>query len=48
MSHYKFNVDIWVEGDSEKDAENNMLAILEPETEVIGWELLYKDDYEED
>ena len=47
MAHYKFNIDLWVEGETEEEAKKRMenLFYFEPidEVELIGWECVSKD-----
>jgi len=47
MAHFKFNIDLWVEGETEEEAEKRMeeLFDFEPisEVELIGWECVSKD-----
>ena len=47
MAHYKFNIDLWVEGETEEEAEKRMESLFdfEPidEVELIGWECVSKD-----
>ena len=47
MAHYKFNIDLWVEGETEEEAEERMKSLFdfEPlgEVELIGWECVFKD-----
>ena len=47
MAHFKFNIDVWIEGNTEEEAEKRMenLFDCEPldEVELIGWECVSKD-----
>lgn len=47
MPHFKFNIDLWVEGETEEEAEERMESLFdfEPlgEVELIGWECVSKD-----
>jgi hypothetical protein len=47
MAHFKFNIDLWVEGETEEEAEERMESLFdfEPlgEVELIGWECVSKD-----
>ncbi len=47
MAHFKFNIDLWIEGNTEEEAEKRMQELFDSEpldeVELIGWECLCKD-----
>ena len=48
MNYYKFNVDVWIMGNSEKEAGDKLsnLLLSDPDVEdVVSWECI---DYEDD
>ena len=50
MAHFKFNIDLWVKGDTEEEAEKRMEELFDSEpldeVEIVGWECLCKDRFE--
>lgn len=47
MAHFKFNIDLWIEGNTEEEAEKRMQELFDSEpldeVELVGWECLCKD-----
>lgn len=47
MAHFKFNIDIWVKGDTEEEAEENMNDLFNykplDEVELVDYECVCKD-----
>ena len=50
MAHFKFNIDLWVSGETEEEAEKRMEGLFDSEptdeVELIGWECVSKDTTE--
>lgn len=47
MAHFKFNLSLWIEGNTEEEAEERMKSLFNSEPldkiELIEWECLCKD-----
>ena len=47
MAHFKFNIDLWVEGNTEKEAEERMKGLFDSEpldeVELVDFECICKD-----